>query len=125
MRLREAVCVVSRDDGAFEDRGMRDEHALHFDRRYPNTARFDHVVAASGVEEIARVVLHVLVAGADPFPLEDAFGGLVLVPIKGHGGVSTDYEIPEIAVRNAVSRFVDEAQFVARDGETGGPCAAC
>jgi hypothetical protein len=63
VRLDEPVAVLPRDDGAFQDGGVGGEHRLDFDRRDPDAADLEHVVASAGVPEEAVRIRAILVAG--------------------------------------------------------------
>ena len=76
---------------------MLDERRLDLDRRDPDAAHLQHVVAAAVVPEVAVRVLVVLVPGLDPRAEERLLRLVVLVPVVGHRRVAAHAEVADLA----------------------------
>ena len=86
LRLDQAIVILGRNDGRFEDAGVSDECLFDFEGRHPDATHLEHVVGAATVDVNAVGPAEVLVAGACPLALESAARLGALIPISGGGG---------------------------------------
>src|SRR5438876_2943582 len=117
--LREPIDTDA-DHGAFRHRRMLQQRGLDLDRRDPETADLDHVVASSLVPVEAVLVDAVSVAGEEPLAEDRAFRLLVLRPIEREGAVALDVEITGLALGHRPAFVIEDLQLVARHGLAAG-----
>ena len=80
--LDQPVLVGLPDHRGFEHRRVGSKRRLDFERRDPDAADLEHVVAAAAVGEIAVVALDVLVAAARPGPEKGVAAFFAVVPVN-------------------------------------------
>src|SRR5947207_13973111 len=114
-RLDQSVVILLSDDAAFKNGRMGDERVFDFDRTDPQPAHLQHVVRAARIPEKPLFVLRVLVAGADPVPLDRVLRLLVLVPVAGADRVASEPEIPDLVRIDRHAIVVEDAALVAVD----------
>src|SRR5260370_3284488 len=92
---------------------MFEQSAFDLHGTHPHAFDLHHVVGAANVPVIAVGIAIVLVSGAQPMALDGLFRLLVLVPVAGADRITLDQQIPDFAVENRLSIFVDDARLIA------------
>src|SRR6185312_10486899 len=92
-RLGQPVAVLVADDGGFEHRWVGDQRLLDLERRDPDAADLEHVVAAPAIAVIALGVADIGVAGMGPLAAEGAARFLALVPVAVAGARAADDQL--------------------------------
>ncbi len=93
---------------------MGDQAALDLDRRAPDAADLQHIVAAAVVDEEAVGILAIGVTGVEP-ALDHCLGGLLgLVPVVLGRRFRADPQPPAGAPRHRLAVLVDDLDLIAR-----------
>src|SRR6516164_1759080 len=103
--------IRTRHYSRFMNRDMLQENALDFYGTHPNTADFQHVIRASGIPEVAVVVLIVFVTGANPMAFDGVLGLLVLVPVISADRVGLHDQIANLSWRKLSIVVIDNASL--------------
>src|ERR1044071_2937891 len=106
--FEQAVLVGVADDGRFQYGGMADEAVLDLDRRAPDAAHLQHVVAAAVVDEVTVFVLAIGVAGVEP-AIDHGLGGLLrVVPVVLGGPPRAKPQASALAFAHRLAVLVDD-----------------
>ena len=121
--LDQPVGVGVADHRGFEHRGVGDQRLLDLERRHPDAADLEHVVAAAAIAVIAVGVAGVGVAGMGPLAAKGAARLVALVPIAVGGAGAAHDQLAGLAVGDVVAVIVEDAQLVARHRLAGAAVA--
>src|SRR5258708_24476837 len=92
---------------------MRDEHALHLDRRDPLPTHLEHVIGTTAIPVIALGILVILVPSMNPVAVDDILGLFVLVPIVRGRAVPTNQQIADLTLGYCVPALIGNQSLVA------------
>ena len=113
--LDQIILVGRAHDCGLDHGRMRREGRFDFERRDPDAANLEHVVAAAAEEEEAVGVAVHGVAGAEPAVLRPRCrGSFRLVPVVPRYALALHDQFPGLTVREFVPVRVDDAQTIAR-----------
>ena len=118
--LDQAILILPTGHAAGLDSWMFEQQVFDLRRAHPDPTDLEHVVRAAREPEEAVLVLAVLVTGADPMSADRVLRLLVSIPVKGTGRVTADDEVAQVAGRDRLAMFVDEARLVSRHHEATG-----
>src|SRR2546428_203943 len=118
-RLGEGVRVLAPDDGAFEDRVVLEECGLDLERRDPDPADLEKVVAPPVVRVVAVGARRVPVAGEDPLAAKRPLRLRALLPVEGGGRRAADLQVADLAGRDETVALARHARLVAGDDLAG------
>src|SRR5580698_2151582 len=109
----EAGLFFKRDDGSFEDAGVFDERALHFDWRHPLARDSKHVVGSTGVPVVTILVDRELIACKEPAPAHAVLSQSRTIPIAWCSAGASHQQISDGPARHWLTRMVDQRKFIA------------
>src|SRR2546422_981247 len=89
------ISVSFQQRPSVQNRLVRDERGLDFNRRNVDAAHLQHVVGPAAVDVVAPFVHAVLIAASRPRTEEGVLGALALVPIHDGRGRPLDLELTE------------------------------
>src|SRR5580704_16481577 len=94
---------------------MRNQRAFHLRGTEPAAIHFEQVIRATDIEEVAILILVVLVSRSEPVTLKSLPGFVMLVPVSGARGISLDQKRTNFPWSHQLSVGIDDLCLIPGD----------